>query len=160
MARFRSIQSSFVSGQLDDKLVGRSDTELFRKGAQLLENVYVRPQGGVSRREGLSYIDTLTSSQAGRIIPFEFNDIQTYILVFTPGEFKVYRTDSASVQATVTSSPISGLTAAQLKEITWTQSADTLLLFHNDVQTIKITRTSDTAWTAAGQPLLADIISS
>jgi hypothetical protein len=31
----------------------------------------------------------------------------------------------------------------------WVQSADTLILFHEDVQPIEITRTSHTAWTAA-----------
>lgn len=125
------------------------DNEAYASGALDLENVYVSPQGGVFRREGLKYLDATTSNNPGRLVDFEFNVEQTYLLVFTAGEFKVYKTDApGTVQATVTSSPISGLTAAQISEMRWTQSADTLYLAHPDVQPIKITRTSDTAWTA------------
>ena len=149
MAKVRDVQASFVSGALDSRLFGRIDTDLYGKAASRLENVYVTPQGGVFRREGLEYVDTTTSSAAGRLIPFEFNDEQTYMLVFTAGQFKVYRTDSSAVQATVSSSPVSGLTANQISEMRWTQSADTLYLVHKDVQPIKITRTSDVSWTAS-----------
>jgi hypothetical protein len=131
-------------------MIGRHDTTLYKNAAIDLDNVYVRPQGGVVRREGLQYWDTTTTSQAARIIPFEFNSIQTYLLSFTPGEFKVYRTDVVgTVQATVSSSPISSLTAQIIREMQVVQSADTLLLFHNSLQPIKITRTSHTSWTAA-----------
>jgi len=150
MAKFRQFQASFVSGELSPEMFGRVDTELYQKSAKTLENVYTRPQGGAAKREGLEYLDNTTSNQAGRLIPFEFNNLQTYILVFTPGEFKVYRTDVPGVvQDTVTSSPISGLTAQQIDDMNFVQSADTLLLFNNDFQTIKITRTSSTSWTAS-----------
>lgn len=150
MARFRQIQASFVAGALDPTMFGRVDTDIYTKAAKTLDNVYIRPQGGAFRREGLEYEDNTTTEQTGRLVPFEFNEVQTYMLLFTPGEFKVYRTDIVgTVQATVTSAPIDALTADQIAEMTWTQSADTLLLFHNDVQTIKITRTAHTTWTAA-----------
>lgn len=150
MAKVRTIQSSYVNGALDEKLLGRVDNEIYSKGALELENVYVSPQGGVFRREGLEYVDTTTSSNPARMVGFEFNVEQTYLLVFTAGQFKVYKTDDySSVQATVTSAPIDGITADILAEMRWTQSADTLYLFHPDLQPIKITRTSDTAWSAS-----------
>lgn len=148
MSKVRSVQASFVSGELDPRVIGRIDTDLYVKGAAELRNVYVRPQGGAFRREGLEFVDGTTTNQAARLVPFEYNDIQTYVLVFTPGEFKVYRTDLLAVQATISSSPISGLTANQIAEMRWTQSADTLYLTHPDVQPIKITRTSHVSWTA------------
>lgn len=149
MANYRFLKTSFVSGEVDPTVHGRVDNEIYTKGAKRLRNVYVRPTGGAFRREGLEYIDTTTSSAAGRLVPFEFNDTQTYMLVFTAGEFKVYRTDSNSVQATVSSAPISSLTADMIKEMNWTQSADKLFLVHKDIQPIEITRTGHTAWTAA-----------
>ena len=149
MAKVREFQTSYTTGALDEKLLGRVDTDLYSKGALELENVYVSPQGGVFRREGLEYIDSTTTNQAARMVAFEFNTVQTYLLVFTPGEFKVYKTDDYStVQATVSSSPIASITADILAEMRWTQSADTLYLVHPDLQPIKITRTSDTSWTA------------
>lgn len=150
MARFRQVQASFVSGALDPSMTGRVDTDIYTKAAKKLDNVYVRPQGGAFRREGLEYWDGTTSNQQARIIPFEFNNLQTYVLVFTPGEFKVYRTDvTGTVQATVSSSPVSALTADQIRGMSFVQSADTLILFHPDVKPIQITRSSHTSWTAA-----------
>ena len=150
MAKIRTIQNSYASGAIDDKILGRTDTDILSKGALELENVYVSPQGGALRREGLKYVDNTAGNAVARMVGFEFNVEQTYILVFTAGSFKVYKTDVVgSVQATVVSSPISGLTANIIKEMRWTQSADTLYLVHPDIQPIKITRTSDTAWTAA-----------
>lgn len=150
MAKFRQIQASFVSGELAPFMFGRVDTNIYSKAAKTLENVYVRPQGGAFRREGLQYWDNTTSNDPARLVPFEFNNLQTYVLVFTPGEFKVYRTDVAgTVQATVNAAPISGLTATQIAEMNFTQSADTLILVHPDVQPIKITRSSHTNWTAS-----------
>lgn len=154
MAKVRTIQASFVSGELDPTAIGRVDTDIYQKSADKLRNVYVRPQGGAFRREGLEYVATTTTSQAGRLVPFEFNDVQTYMLVFTPGEMKVYRTDSSTLQATVSSSPIDGLTADIIKEMDWVQSADTLIIVHKDIQPIEITRTGHTTWTAANITLL------
>lgn len=149
MAKVRTIQASFVSGELDPTAIGRVDTDIYQKAADKLRNVYIRPQGGAFRREGLEYVATTTSNQAARLVPFEFNDVQTYMLVFTPGEFKVYRTDVNTLQATVSSSPVSSLTADIIKEMDWVQSADTLIVVHKDIQPIEITRTSHTSWTAA-----------
>lgn len=145
-AALKTVQVGFTAGELDPVLLGRVDKELYYKGAALLRNVVVNPQGHVTRRPGTQYIDSTTSSAASQSIEFEFNDIQTYLIVFTVGEFKVYKDDV--LQATNTSAPISSLTADQVQEMKFVQSADTLLLFHKDVQTIEITRTSHTAWTA------------
>jgi len=142
----KTVQVGFTAGELDPVLLGRIDKELYYKGASLLRNVVANPQGHISRRPGSEYIDSTTSNAASQSIEFQFNTIQTYLIVFTAGEFKVYKNDV--LQATITSSPISALTASQVQEMKFVQSADTLLLFHKDVQTIKITRSSHTAWTA------------
>lgn len=147
------MQASFVSGEISPTVLGRVDTDIYAKAAKDLTNVYVRPQGGAFRREGLAYIDETTSSAEARLIPFAFNDEQTYLLVFTNGEMKVYKSGNNTVQATVSSSPISSLTTDIVKEMNFTQSADTLILVHKDIQPIKITRTSDTAWTATTQTI-------
>lgn len=149
MAKIKTLQQSFTTGELDPTLFGRTDNEIYFTGADKLRNVYVKPQGGAFRREGQEYIDNTTSEAEARLVPFEFNTEQTYILSFTAGEFKVYRTDVNGVQATVSSSPISSLTSDIIKEMDWTQSADTLIIVHPDIQPIEITRTSHTSWTAS-----------
>ena len=148
MSKIRTIQASYVAGEFDPTLLGRVDIDDYSKGADKLRNVYVRPQGGAFRREGCEFYAQVNGDNKARIIRFQFSDAQTYILLFTAGRMDVYRTDIKTLQATVTSSPISNLTDDILDEINWTQSADTLLLFHKDLETIKITRTSHTTWTA------------
>lgn len=145
-SRIKTVQVGFTAGELDPVLLGRIDKELYYKGASLLRNVSVNPQGHVTRRPGSEYITPTTGNAASQSIEFEFNTLQKYLIVFTVGEFKVYKDDV--LQATVTTSPISALTAAQVQEMKFVQSADTLLLFHKDVQTIKITRTGHTTWAA------------
>ena len=126
-ARIKTVQVGFTAGELDPVLLGRIDKELYYKGAARLRNVVVNPQGHVTRRPGLEYIDSTTGNAASQSIEFEFNNIQKYLIVFTAGEFKVYKDDV--LQATVTSSPISSLTADQVQEMKFVQSADILLLF-------------------------------
>lgn len=149
MAKVREMQSAFVSGELDPTVFGRVDTDIYAKAAGKLRNVYVRPQGGAFRREGLEYIANTSGDTEGRLIPFEFNDEQTYMLLFTNSQFQVFRTDASGVQATVTSSPINSLTLDQIKEMNYVQSADTLILVHKDFQPIEITRSSHTSWSAS-----------
>lgn len=143
--RLKTLQASFVAGELSPEVFGRIDQDIYAKGAGQLRNVYVNPQGHLSRREGLQFIDSTTTNQAARLIEFKTDLDTKYLLVFTPGEFKVYKDDV--LQATVTAAPISALTADQIAEINFTQSADTLILVHPDVQPIKILRVNDTTWT-------------
>lgn len=153
MPSIRTLQTSFVTGQIDENLFGRVDTDIYAKGAAELTNVYVRPQGGVARREGLEYIATIAGDNK-RVIPFEFNNEQVYILVFTDnngGEMTVVTADDGVVQTTVSAPEFVVFDATTLAELNYTQSADTLLLVHNSFQPLKIVRTSDTVWSVEVQ---------
>lgn len=138
-------KNNCTSGEVSPNLLMRNDLQQYDNALAEATNVYVLPQGGVVRRPGQMYVDNTTTNQAARLVEFEFNTEQKYLLSFTPAEFKVYKDDV--LQATVTSG-VSGLTADIIANMTWCQSADTLLLFHPDIQPIKITRTSHTSWTA------------
>ena len=140
-------QTSFASGEISPLLKGRIDRDIYLNGASLIRNAVVSPLGGIKKRSGTEYIANTTGDAAARLISFEFNAIQTYLLVFTAGEMKVYKEDA--LVATVTTAPIDDLTADIIQEMNFTQSADTLILVHEDLQPVRITRTSDTAWTAA-----------
>jgi hypothetical protein len=150
MANVRVLQTSFVAGEFDPTLEGRTDIGDYRNGASKLRNVYIRPQGGAFRREGLQYFGQTNGNDASRLIPFQFNDAQTYLLVLKAGRIDVYRTDVPdTIQASLTSSPISNITSAMVSEINWTQSADTLILAHKDLKPISVTRSSHTSWSAS-----------
>jgi hypothetical protein len=142
--KVRQYQPAFTRGEVSPNIQARKDLESYGKSLAKLRNAYIATQGGAYKREGTRYVATVAP---GRIISFAFNTEQEYVLVFTAGQFQVFK--DGILQATVTSSPVSTLTVGQVKDMKTVQSADTLLLFHRDVQPIRITRTSHTAWTAA-----------
>lgn len=147
MPRVRTPQTSFVSGEVSPKAFGRTDIEQYYAGAAELKNVYVTTQGGPLRREGLQYITNTNGNAVSRMISFEFNNIQTYLLVFQPSRMEVYKNDV--LQTTVTTGRVTDLTNTIIDEMKWTQSADTLIIVHEDLEPIEITRTSDTVWNVA-----------
>jgi hypothetical protein len=140
-ATTRRIKSSFAAGELAPELLGRGDLRAYENGARRLRNVVIQPTGGVARRPGLLHVGAIGAP--ARLVPFEFNTEQTYLLVFTPGWMNVFMGD-----AMVAWMP-GPWTAEMLPQLAWTQSADTLLLFHPDMPPRKITRSSHAAWTVA-----------
>ncbi len=138
MARIRAQKTSFSAGEISPDLLGRGDLRAYENGALKLRNIFIHPTGGVTRRHGFAFIDVAPGP--GRLIAFEFNTEQVYLLVLSDLRVDVYRDGT---RVAVFGSPWS---YEQLGQINWTQSADTLLIVHPDVPPKKITRTSDTAW--------------
>jgi hypothetical protein len=147
MPKFRRQQFSFASGVLSRGAYAREDTDIFGKSAAVLDNVYVTPFGGIKRREGLEYVATITGSIKPRLVAFEFNAEQAYALVFTVGRMDAYREDTGAFVSTLTTG-LSGLTESVIAQMRWTQSADTLIITHKDIQPLAITRTGATTFTA------------
>jgi hypothetical protein len=140
-AAARRIKASFAAGELAPELYGRGDLRAFENGARRLRNVVIQPTGGVARRAGLRHVATLPGP--ARLIAFEFNTEQTYLLALSDGRLQVFKDDAevASIAAP--------WTAAMLPQIAFTQNADTLLVFHPEMPPKRVTRTSHTAWTLA-----------
>ncbi|MBX9697786.1 MAG: hypothetical protein K2X74_00060, partial [Acetobacteraceae bacterium] len=139
MAATRTLKTSFTAGEIARELLGRPDLRAYANGAARLRNVFIQPTGGVQRRPGLRHIAVLPGP--ARLIPFEFNTEQTYLLVFQHGAMRVFVGDA---EVAVVPGPWTG---AMLDQLAWTQSADTLLLVHPEMVPQRITRTSHTAWT-------------
>lgn len=57
MPKNYTIQQVFSRGELDPKLLGRTDLPQYLAGAEKMQNVFVLPQGGFTRRPGLEFID-------------------------------------------------------------------------------------------------------
>ncbi len=139
MAASRQTKSSFAAGELAPELLGRADLRAYANGARRLRNVFIQPTGGITRRPGLRHIAPLPGP--ARLLAFEFNTEQAYLLVFTQGQFSVYLNDALMAQG---SGPWS---TAQLPQLAFTQSADTLLICHPELEPRRLTRSSHTNWT-------------
>lgn len=138
MTKVTQIKTTFTAGEVSPELLGRGDLRAYENGAKRLRNVFIKPTGGVTRRAGLRYVDTAPA--AGRLISFEFNTEQTYLLVLTDERLDIYF-DGVLEETLATP-----WTAAQVSQIVWTQSADTLLLTHADYPPKKLVRSGVGAW--------------
>lgn len=132
MTRIRQTKTNFTAGEVTPELLGRGDLRAYENGALKLRNLFIFPTGGVTRRAGLAYVDTAAGD--GRLIAFEFNTQQTYLLVLTANKITIY---SNGVEVADLTAPWS---LSQIPQVAWTQSADTLLLVHPDVPPKKLTR--------------------
>ncbi|MBE9607673.1 hypothetical protein IAI18_22605 [Acetobacteraceae bacterium H6797] len=141
MAAVRQTKTNFTAGELAPEMLGRADIRSYANGARRLRNVFLQPTGGLCRRPGLRHVAMLPG--AARLIPFEFNTEQTYLIVLTAGLLTVYLNDTA------VASVAGPWTEAMLPQIAFTQNADTLLLMHPEMQPRKVTRSSHTAWNIA-----------
>ena len=158
MARFIDFQTNFSTGELDPLLRARVDIPQYENALAKATNVIVQPQGGVRRRPGTKHIFELPNSSTPsaangvRLISFEFSVDDSYMLCFVAGRMYVVK-DGALVTNINASGDdyltVSAITGAMLSSLCWTQSADTLIVVHPDLQPIKIVRGgTDATWTA------------
>lgn len=153
MPRLRTQQVSFTGGEIDQLLAARVDVSKYYSAAAAMRNVVILPMGGFRDRPGLvSVLEVSDWAAGGRLIPFAFNTEQTYLFAVTGGQFRVLRDDTLA--ATVTGQP---WTAAQAKRLNRTQSADTLLLFHQDLAPYRIRRGGTHSTWNVDVPTLANL---
>lgn len=160
MARFVSIQTNFSTGELDPLLRARVDLTAYQNALEEATNVVCQPQGGIRRRPGTKYIATLpnTSTESAgngtRLVEFEFSTSDSYMLCFTHNRMYVFKNKALVTNINGSGNPYLdtsgvGLTGARLANIVWTQSADTLIVVHPDINPVKIVRGgTDATWTA------------
>ena len=139
---------NFTAGELSPRLEGRTDVNKYFNGCKKLQNFLIHPHGGASRRPGTKYVNSVkTSSNFTRLIPFEFNVEQAYILEFGENYFRIHKDGGTVVSGGNPVEVATVYTSAQVSEIKFTQSADVMYLVHPSHPVQKITRTSHTAWT-------------
>jgi len=160
MARFVTVQTNFTTGELDPLLRARIDLKSYENALETAQNVFCQPQGGITRRSGTRYINSLpnagseSAANGVRLVAFEFSTSDSYMLCFTHNRMHVYKNGAlitninGSGNDYLSTSGVS-LTSARLNEMCWTQSADTLIITHEDINPVKIVRgATDASWTA------------
>lgn len=149
MARVHPIFANFTSGELSPLLYGRVEFDKYVSGARRLENVLVHPHGPVSRRAGSRFVcEVKDSTKKTYVIPFEFSTEQAYVIEFGHLYMRFMKDGGRIEQPAGT--PVEAAhvyTEAQLPQVKYIQSADTMYLFHVAVAPQKLVRTSHTVWT-------------
>ena len=163
MARVTQYQSNFTVGEIDPLLLGRIDIQQYASALEKAQNVVVLPQGGFERRPGLRFMLDISSHLGGsfttldgiRLIPFEFSTTQSYMLVFvknTTSNTRMFVFANGQQITNINGSGNDFLVCAlgdiDLDRMYFTQSADTLILVHEDMSPKSIVRGgSNSTWT-------------
>lgn len=156
MPRFVDFTTNFSTGELDPLLRARVDLQAYANALSKATNVLIQPQGGLRRRPGLKHIYELpnTSTESAgngvRMVSFQFSVDDSYMLVFTHNRMYVIKNGVVQTNINGSGNPYLTTTIGStiVDDMCWTQSADTLIAVHPDMQPVRITRTSDTVWTA------------
>lgn len=118
MARTHPFQTNFTAGELTPKLAGQVDFKKYANGVETLENMTVFPQGGASRRYGTRYVGPVKDhTKTTRLIPFEFNTEQAYMLEFGDQYIRFYKDNGIITEGNKT---ISAVTKANPAVVTAT----------------------------------------
>ena len=168
MSRIVQYQSSFTMGEFDPLVKGRVDITQYQAGLEKATNVVCIPQGALERRPGQQFLldvssdlgSAFTAQQGLRLIPFEFSSVDSFMLVFvklstsSTNNAKMFVFRQGVLQTNINSSGNNYLTVSlgdiSFDAITFTQSADTLILMHEDLAPLSIVRgANNTTWTAS-----------
>jgi hypothetical protein len=158
MPRFVDQQTNFSTGELDPLMRARIDLQAYNNALAKATNVLIQPQGGMRRRPGLKhtlalpYTGTESAGNGVRLVPFQFSVADSYMLCFTHN--RMYVIKNGAVVANINGSGNDYLTttigSSLLANLCWTQSADTLIVVHPDLQPVRIVRgATDATWTAS-----------
>ena len=148
MPRTTLALTSFVSGELGDKL----SVELILQNVLLEQNNFrkflVHPQGSATRRVGTQFVAEVKNSAAKtRLIPFEFSTVQTYVIEFGNQYMRVYKDKGQSLSGGAAFEISTPYLTAELFELKISQSADVMYICHPNHAARKLSRTGHTSWT-------------
>lgn len=132
------MQTNFTTGELDPLLRGRIDIDQYYNGLEKARNVLIQPQGGVTRRPGLQFVNTIPAGSPAngvRLVPFEFSTTQSYMLLFVDDKVFIYKNKVLLTNINGSGNDFlqTGIASARLTTLDYAQSADTLILVQEDL---------------------------
>lgn len=147
MPRVSVIQTNFTAGEISPRLMGRVEVSKYSNGATTMENAYPLVQGGARRRPGTRYLAAAKyADKLARLIPFIFSRTQAFHLEFGDQYIRFFTPDGQVLSGTTPYEIATTYTEAQLADIHFVQSADTMFLTHPDHPLRKLVRYSNTNW--------------
>ena len=150
--------TNFQFGEISPSLISRTDTRVYNNSAQKIENFFLRAEGGVIKRAGLSKIFEFDTSidtskvQQHRLLPFIFSDDERYIISLEHQKIRVFQiatNNTVSLATTITQDANSAtlpFTHDNIHEVTYAQSGDVMFIAHQTFMVRKLTRTGLTSF--------------
>ena len=144
------MQNNFTHGELDPRLFSGTNLDYYYKSLKRCRNLYVRPQGGIKKRHGLAYEDTLTGISSGefKLGSFIFSDDERFLLVFVNLAIQTYQLNADGSLGT-RRDIVTTYTTAQLPDLQFAQNGNLMVITHPAVTPRMITWDDATsAWNA------------
>lgn len=138
---YKTIQQNFANGELNPKMQGRADVDMYYKSAQKMRDVVTTPYGGFVRRPGSRMISGLAETYEEsngkniRLIPFVFNNEQSYLLAISEGKVEIFYKD-----VLIKTLSNSNFTNDNVMHIKYAQTADSCILVHKDFPPLRLLR--------------------
>lgn len=108
-------QASFTAGELTPFLHSRADLQRYVAGLKTASNIIIHPHGGASNRPGLRWVaEVKYSNKFTRLLPFAFNDTDTYALEFGEKYMRVFRNGGQVLRTQVNVTAITKANPAQV----------------------------------------------
>lgn len=143
-----TVQTAFASGELSPRLRGRTDIEQYFRGVARLRNFLVQKHGGLAKRPGTRFIaNGKVNGDRIRLVKFDFNDDQQYVLEYGNGYIRFFRYDTedgSPIQlidiGDVPTEISTSYPELDLPELKFTQSADVQVITHTEHPPRTLTR--------------------
>lgn len=135
MATLKQLKTNFVAGELDPLMLARPDIKHYHNAARRMRNVVSIPQGGFRTRPGSLYLDSFDPSNV-RMASFQYTTDESYLFVFTHLLVTIYY-ENVAVKTLVTPYTSNDLISHFSANgemiscgINWTQTLDTMVVYH------------------------------
>lgn len=127
------VQTNWTSGAVSPRFKGRPDVGKFQNAALIIENALVFPLGGIANRSGTRFvIEAKNQASATTLFPFEFSDIQAYVIEAGVNYFRFYRNQGQIVAPNVTASITNGTFDADISGWTNRSAGSGAIAFDTD----------------------------
>jgi hypothetical protein len=140
-------QPSFAGGEVSPAVAARVDLSKRAVGAERAENFIVEVTGGMKSRPGLQLIAEAKTAGTVRLIPFEFNTEQTYILETGDQYMRFYTYGGQILSGGVPYEISTPYVAADLADLEFAQSGDVMTIVHPNYAPRELVRITNTNWT-------------
>ena len=143
---------SFAGGEVTPEMYGRLDLVKHQTGVALCRNFQVLPHGPLARRPGFRFIaEVKDSTQAARLVPFQFSATQTAILEMGDEMVRMQVNGSSLLEASRAITSIVGSTVTMTLSHSWSTGDDVYIgtRFHRITVTGADTFTTADRWGAA-----------
>lgn len=139
MGRVTPAQTNFNAGEISGRLQARIDLNLYDIGMAELSGWVPLPEGGLDACPGFIHVGQ--AKGPCRLLPFEFNATQGYLIEMSAGTARLYTNDARIEDGGDPVEVALPYDKPAIDALNYEQSFDVLYLFHPDYQTREFTRT-------------------